>query len=182
MMKIPKNHTYDEVMDTMKRVIDRIAPKYVFYGYPINDIKQESYIICIEALERYDENRPLENFLSVNLSNRLKNFIRDNFFIVSGEDIKNEAKIKVLQPAQLDYEYNLVDNSEKYSIDDEKIDASELSNLIDRELPSALRMDYLKLINNIYISKFSKDQIMETIDEILLENGYEKRQVVEGRD
>jgi DNA-directed RNA polymerase specialized sigma24 family protein len=175
MMKIPSNHNEQETLDIMKKVINRISPKYVFYGYTIDDIKQESYIICIEALERYDETRPLENFLSVNLSNRLKNFIRDNYFIISDDEEKNESKIKVLQPAQLDYEFNIVDDGEKYSVNDEQIDLSEMSSVIDRELPSSLRMEYLKMINNIYVNKFKKEEILHKIDEILTENGYEKR-------
>jgi len=174
-MKIPSNHNEQETLDIMKKVINRISPKYVFYGYTIDDIKQESYIICIEALERYDETRPLENFLSVNLSNRLKNFIRDNYFIISDDEEKNESKIKVLQPAQLDYEFNIVDDGEKYSVNDEQIDLSEMSSVIDRELPSSLRMEYLKMINNIYVNKFKKEEILHKIDEILTENGYEKR-------
>ena len=86
-MKIPSNMTDEQVLETMELVINRIAPRYTFYGYTVSDIKQESYIICIEALERYDEKRPLENFLSVNLSNRLKNFIRDNYFIAESNDV-----------------------------------------------------------------------------------------------
>ena len=44
----------------------------------------------MEALNRYDEARPLENFLSVNLSNRLKNFVRDNHFV--GDEKRRKAK------------------------------------------------------------------------------------------
>lgn len=101
-MKIPKNLKEDEVLDKIELVINRIAPKYTFHGYDLNDIKQEAFIICYEALERYDQKRPLENFLSVNLSNRLKNFIRDNNFTKSSED-----KRKVLSPKQLVFD-NLV--------------------------------------------------------------------------
>lgn len=173
-MKIPSNHTEEEVLETMKKVIYRIAPKYTFYGYPFEDIRQESYIICIEALERYDGVRPLENFLSVNLSNRLKNFIRDNYFIAN-EELINDIKVKILQPAQLEYEFNIVDDSEKYSIDDEKIDANNISNVIDRDLPSSMRMDYLKILHNLYVSKNRKEEILERIDDILMENGYEER-------
>ena len=84
--------TDEQVLETMDLVINRIAPRYTFYGYAVNDIKQESYIICIEALERYDEKRPLENFLSVNLSNRLKNFIRDNYFYSGSLGISSHAR------------------------------------------------------------------------------------------
>lgn len=169
-MRTPPNMTEDQVLDTMKIVIDRIGPKYTFYGYPVDDIKQESYIICIEALERYDGVRPLENFLSVNLSNRLKNFIRDNYFIADA----NDDRIRVLQPAQLEYEDNLVDDNEKYSLDEERIDKSEFNSYIDKYLPANLRLDYLRMINDIYISKARKTEIMEKIEELYQEFGYEK--------
>ena len=79
MAKQRKKHTDEESLEIIDIVVNRIAPKYTFNGYDIDDIKQESFIICLEALKRYDNKRPLENFLSVNLSNRLKNFVRDNF-------------------------------------------------------------------------------------------------------
>jgi len=84
-MKIPSNMTESQLMKSIETVVNRIAPKYTFNGYDVDDIKQESFLICVDALDRYDENRPLENFLSVHLSNRLKNFVRDNFY-VSGTD------------------------------------------------------------------------------------------------
>ena len=65
-MKIPKGMTEREVVDQIEVVCNRIAPKYTFYGYTAEDLKQEAFIICMEALNRYDEKRPLENFLSVN--------------------------------------------------------------------------------------------------------------------
>ena len=80
-MNIPKNMTKEEVLDKIKLVVDRISPKYTFHGYDVDDIKQEAFMICMDALDRYDQKRPLENFLSVNLSNRLKNFVRDNHYI-----------------------------------------------------------------------------------------------------
>lgn len=169
-MKTPSNMTDEQVLETMELVINRIAPRYTFYGYTVSDIKQESYIICIEALERYDEKRPLENFLSVNLSNRLKNFIRDNYFIAES----NDERIKVLQPVQLDYEDTLIDKKEKYSIDEEKIDKDSCNSYIDRFLPASMRMDYLKIINNVYITKSRRDEVVEKVKEILEEAGYEK--------
>ena len=80
--------TEKEVMREITSVINKIAHKYTFYGYEIDDIKQEAFIMCVDAMERYDPSRPLENFLSVHLSNRLKNFVRDNHFSKDEEDKK----------------------------------------------------------------------------------------------
>ena len=169
-MKIPENMTEQETLDTITKVVNRISPKYTFYGYTVDDIKQESYIICIKALERYDNKRPLENFLSKNLSNRLKNFVRDNYFISD----TNDDRVKVLQPAQLDYEDSIIDGDSCYSIDDERLDKEELSSFIDVNLPASMRMDYLKMLENIYIPKARKTEIVEKIQELSQEFGYEK--------
>ena len=59
------NKTEQETIDIITAVVDRIAPRYTFYGYTVSDMKQEAFIICMDALKRYDEGRPLENFLSV---------------------------------------------------------------------------------------------------------------------
>ena len=164
-MKIPKNMTAEETLDKIELVINRIAPKYTFHCYDVDDIKQESFIICVEALNRYDEKRPLENFLSVNLSNRLKNFVRDNYC-----SYKDTEKKKVLAPSPLISD-NIIDNRR---IDhSSKINTKEASEIIDEYLPVELRADYLKMINDVYILKKKKDEILLVIKDILKENGYE---------
>ena len=57
-MKIPKNMTEAQVLSSIDAIVNRIAPKYTFYGYDVEDIKQEAFIICFDALNRYDENAP----------------------------------------------------------------------------------------------------------------------------
>lgn len=167
-MKIPKGMTEEQVIDQIQKVCDRIAPKYAFHGYTVSDMKQEAFIICMEALHRYDENRPLENFLSVNLSNRLKNFVRDNHHFAGD----TEDRIKITQPAQLDHENLIVDNSDDDIDDYDDIEQKNIINLINKNLPAHMRMDYLKMINDVYITKQKKDDIVEKIMDILEEHGY----------
>ena len=167
-MNIPKGMTEQQVIDQINIVIDRIAPRYTFYGYTVNDIKQESFIICMEALNRYDQKRPLENFLSVNLSNRLKNFIRDNHFV--GDE--NTERQRVAKPAQLDYEDNIIDDLRKYAISYEQIEDRDMQIIIDQHLPANMRMDYLKMMNDLYITKQRREEIIDTIIHLLYEFGY----------
>jgi len=169
-MKIPANMTEQQVIDQIEKVCNRIAPKYTFYGYTADDLKQESFIICMEALHRYDESRPLENFLSVNLSNRLKNFVRDNHFYAGD----NEERIKLMQPAQLEYENNIVDVNNPYTTSYEDIELRDMAKLINEHMPAHIRMDYLKMINDVYITKQKKEDIIGIILEILREYGYEE--------
>ena len=135
-MHIPDNMTKDQVVDQINVVVNRIAPKYTFYGYQADDPKQEAFIICMEALPRYDAKRPLENFLSVHLSNRLKNFVRDNHF-----QANEDEKAKVVMPGQLAALY---------------------------------RADYLKIINDVYVPKKKKEEVLFIIQTILEEHGYEE--------
>ena len=78
-MKIPKNMTEEEVIETIQKVVRRVSYNFKFAFYDVEDIEQEAFIIGMEALDRYDEKRPLENFLFVHIKNRLKNFNRDNY-------------------------------------------------------------------------------------------------------
>ena len=148
----------EEVIDVIENVINKIAPKYTFKDYDLEDIKQESFIICIDALNRYDGKRPLENFLSVHLSNRLKNFIRDNHYV---KDNIHKKKIKAPQ-------YIIDDNyiNTDYDLESEIIN-KEIFDKIDEELPANLREDYLKILNNISITKQRKEKLFDTIKRIL---------------
>ena len=165
-MHIPNNMTKDQVVDQINVVVNRIAPKYTFYGYEKDDLKQEAFIICMEALPRYDESRPLENFLSVHLSNRLKNFVRDNHFTKD-----EEQKAKVVMPGQLTNEEYLLDTHEEYV---EDLDCKQMSKVLDIKLPAEYRADYLKIINDVYVPKKRKEEVLFIIEHILEEHGHEE--------
>lgn len=161
-MNIPKNMSQEEVFETIQTIIGRIAPKYTFQGYEVEDIKQEAFIICVDALDRYDPTRPLENFLSVNLSNRLKNFVRDNNYTKSGDQKK-----KALLPVSLSNEDHVEDHRE-----DITLDTKEMLEIIDEHIDIEFRSDYLKIINNVHVPKKRKTEVLDHIKYILEENGY----------
>jgi hypothetical protein len=122
----------------------------------------------MDALKRYDENRPLENFLSVNLSNRLKNFVRDHHFVKND----NGDRVKVLQPAQLDYEHTIADEEGKPGMSYDDLDIKNMVELINEHLPASIRMDYLRIIHDVYITKQRRDEVLELIEDILKEHGF----------
>lgn len=165
-MKIPKNMTYDQLMKQIEVVINRIAPRYTFNTYDVDDIKQEAFIICMDALKRYDQKRPLENFLSVHLSNRLKNFVRDNYYTKDEEEKK-----KVLRPKYLSND-DVVEYENPY---ENQFDSKNLSSIVDKHLPPSYRADYLKMINDVYIPKKRRQELVEIIKELVETHGDEKR-------
>ena len=175
-MKIPTTMTEAEVLATMTRVVDRIAHKYRFGYFDIEDIKQEAFIIAMEAMERYDEARPLENFLAVHVSNRLKNFKRDNFFrpdyVPPSGKITNDNNTKrfLMEPLDID---NIRDEHERNMRGDDNIvdelAKKELMGIVDASLDMSLRSDYLRILHGVYVPKPRREQIYEAIMQILRE-------------
>jgi len=164
-MKIPSNLSEQEVIEVITRVARKLAPKYVFASYEVEDIEQEAFLMGVEGLNRYDTNKPLENFMYTHINNRLKNFKRDNYYRF---DYGNAQKIQdrkksILEPVDITALYCV-------SIDDETVDnahLSEMLDLIDRTLPADLRSDYLKLRTNSPLPKGRKAIIIQAIEDII---------------
>jgi len=163
-MKIPSNMTESDVLNTIQTVVKRIAPRYTFNGYDVEDIKQESFLICMDALNRYDQKRPLENFLSVHLSNRLKNFVRDNYYV---KDV-DENKKKILNAQLMGSDSNII----SFVNDEDTLELKEIKDIIDSNLSAEYRADYLKITNGVYVSKKRREEVLESVISILKEHGY----------
>lgn len=164
-MKTPKNMTEQEVIDTITKVARHLAPKYVFASYDLDDIFQEAFIIGIEGLEKYDEKRPLSNFLFTHISNRLKNFKRNNYYrldIGTAQQIQDRKK-SLLEPLDIDAIYSIC-TQDKTSND---VYVNEVLHIIDEKLPAEYRRDYLKLRTNSPLSKGRKAMIIKIIQEIV---------------
>lgn len=164
-MKIPLNMTEQETVDQINIVVNRIAPRYVFGSYVLDDIKQEAFIICMDALNRYDNKRSLENFLAVNLSNRLKNFVRDNYYLKDEEEKK-----RVLKPSRL-CDTESLKYTQQYA---DNLEAKDIKQAVDKYLPAEHRADYLKMVNNVYVPKKKKNEIISIIQKIVKEHGDEE--------
>ena len=180
-MKVPKGMTQSEVLDVINRICDRYAYKFKFGYFEPDDIRQEAFIIAIDALERYDESRPLENFLAVHVKNRLNNFKRDKYYRQNkkNKDDKqqqlNNSKKFLMEPLDIT---NIRDEQEKnMRLSDDFIESianQELLDIIDEHLDVSLRSDYLRVRDGTYVPKPRREQIIEEIVEILREHGYEE--------
>lgn len=165
-MNLPEGLDEQYVTEVITKISKRLAPKYVFSGYEVEDIEQEAFLIGVLGLEKYDPSRPLENFMYTHINNRLKTFKRDNYYRMdygsSAQKIQDRKK-NLIEPVPLDaiYTVGAVDNT---------MDAAhlnEIMDLIDRKLPSHLRRDYLKLQSNSSLPKGRKAYIIEVIEAII---------------
>jgi DNA-directed RNA polymerase specialized sigma24 family protein len=169
-MKIPEGLEEDYVVNVITKISKRLAPKYIFAGYDVDDIEQEAFMIGVLGLEKYDPSRPLENFIYTHINNRLKTFKRDNYYRMDygspAQKIQDRKK-SLLEPVPLDTIYSACYSSN--TLDEAYI--NEILELIDRKLPSHLRRDYLKLQSNSPLPKNRKAHIIEIIENII--NGEE---------
>lgn len=69
----------EEFLIVLDNISKRLAHKFRFAYHDIEDMKQQAAIFAIEGLEKYDNKRPLENFLWTHVRNRLFNYKRNNY-------------------------------------------------------------------------------------------------------
>jgi len=164
-MKIPDGLDEEFVVTTIIATAKKIAHRYIFASYQAEDIEQEAFLIGMECLERYDQDRPLENFLFSHMNNRLKNFKRDNYYRHDHGNAQKvqERKKSILEPLSFEYLYSLHDKEEVVN----KAHVKEILDLIDEKLPSSMRKDYSKLKSNSFLLKRRRADIIEVIDDIL---------------
>ena len=190
-MKLPKNKTEQQVLDAIEKVIAGIAPSFVFGYFDKDDILQQARLFCIQAMDRYDGKRPLENFLCVHVKNRLINLKRD---LLRRSDKpcaechdgrpcqpngklcqpymawlkRNNCKSNLMRPLDLNYLPDEKETKTKIqSSVEEDAQFSEMLALIDDQLPVELRQAFLQLKEGVSIPKVKKDQVIQAVREIL---------------
>lgn len=190
-MKIPKGMTEQQVLDAIEKIANKLATQFKFGYYDKDDIKQEIYIIALEGIDRYDESRPLENFLFIHIRNRLITFKRDNYVRKGNictycenkdpeceycfkKGLKRKTKQFLIEPLDIS-SINHENESNMYNTNEilDSMSIIETINIIDKNLAVSYRGDYLKMKSGIYISKQRRDEIEVEINRILLENGHE---------
>jgi DNA-directed RNA polymerase specialized sigma24 family protein len=158
------NYTDAEILETITNVAAKLAPKYTFGYYGVDDIRQEAIMMGYEALPRYDNKRPLENFIYVHINNRLKTFKRDNYFRInagSAESIQ-QAKKNIMDPVSIEKVEPLKDSELLDSLH-----INEIRERINKHLPANLRKDYLRICSGAKVSKNTRQKIVDALKQIL---------------
>jgi len=181
----------EKILKTIQKVCKRLAPKFTFGYFSVEDIEQEAFIFALDALPRFDKTKSsLESFLFTHISNKLKTFKRDNYFRKDFEckycgrkdpncehckrrEWKHSIKKHLMEPLDID---NISDNTEKnMSLSSDilsSLEMKEMFEIINNKLDICLREDLIKMMHGIPISKTKKQIIEANIIIILGENGY----------
>lgn len=88
-----------EILEDAYPVIQRLAHNRSINGafayYENSDVFQEVWMMCLDALERYDSTiGPIENYLVRHVTNRLNNLRRDKYFR-PGSDVSSSGLARV---------------------------------------------------------------------------------------
>jgi DNA-directed RNA polymerase specialized sigma24 family protein len=190
-------------------VLDKITKKLIYkfkFGYhEAEDMKQQAAIFALEALEKYDNKRPLENFLWTHVRNRLFNFKRDNYqrpdkpcltcplydpklkCSISGCS-KFENKIdcdlyknwmaRNERKKNLNKPTSLLDNHDVLSCNNISLDISnkEIFDIIEEKLPYQYREVFLKLKHGEKVLSVELNKFKKEVDKILNENNIKKEE------
>jgi hypothetical protein len=76
---LPNNVSEEEFLIVLDNISKRLGHKFKFGYHSYEDMCQQAAIFALEGLEKYDNKRPLENFLWTHVRNRLFNYKRDNY-------------------------------------------------------------------------------------------------------
>jgi len=136
--------------------------KYRFSIYDPDDIEQEAFLMCIDALPRY-KSGSLENFLSVHVRNRIVNLFNKHAD-------PNSEKYKVTHGISLDKVDIDSEKSMSYISDiHTKLEREEILQKINERLPIEYRMDYIKLLSGIKITPSRKNRILKYVSDLFEE-------------
>lgn len=69
----------EEIMEIIQESMRKYAEKFAFGYYGASDIAQEIFLLCREAIPKYDKKRPLRAFLNRHVRNRLINLKRNKY-------------------------------------------------------------------------------------------------------
>lgn len=144
-----------EHIDAIRTAAYKVRQFYTFDIYDIEDIEQEAFLIGMEAIRHWDGKRDLVTFLLFSMKNRLVNLINKHR---STNDIIKARKLAVEQAAPLD---SIAED--KLPVSDEVVDIDNVLDMVDQIVPYGMRMDYLKMKENVYVPKARRDEIIEAI-------------------
>lgn len=155
--------------------------KYTFAYYDYDDIMQEAMLLCWQAFERYDGRVPLDNFLSRNLNNRLKNLRRDKYYRPFKCSCESGCPKCEKKKASRSSKTNILSCVDVTTVKDDKesnmrlyedvaldMDIKEYQDLIDQAFPAEHREDYLKYKAQVPLPPATKKKIENIIFSIIL--------------
>jgi len=189
--QVPPGKTEKDVLESIEKAVRILAPTFVFGYYSLEDIQQEARIMGLEAMEGYDNVRPLDNFVYTHIRNRLCNLIRNKLRrndppckkCHSGTACqadgaycnkyaswlqRNSAKANLMSPRDIEH---LSEEQESKARTESSVEQdaeqAELIRLVDEKLPIELRSVYLQMKAGVSVPKSKRRLVIQAVQDIL---------------
>ncbi len=133
-------------------IADSLSSAYSSISLEKEDLQQEIFLFCMDALPRYDGRVPLENFLRKHSKNRILNLIRYN---KRRRILFDTVDVDVLKEV-LSYE------------PEDKLEENELFSILEEELTINERKLLMKILDGIPIVNSRKNHVREKVREIII--------------
>lgn len=194
-MKKIKGLTESQVLASIHRIADQLAPSQAFGHYGIDDIKQECFAIALERIHKFDPGRSnnegatleekLDQFFYTTLSRRLYNLKRNKFCRLEHPCAACAANDHCEPGGCKPHQEWLRRNSTKMNLMSpshfqadapvyvKEPDActnaavSEALRLIDERLDVEMREDYLKMRAGVHVAAPRRAEVEEAVKAIL---------------
>lgn len=198
---LPNNISEEDFLIAINNVTKKLGHKFKFGYHSFDDMKQQATIFALECLDKYDKTRPLENFLWTHVRNRLFNYKRDNYQRPDKPCLKceqydpnlkesssgckqfcnkqdcelyrlwesrNNNKKNLMAPQYIEDNSLFTDQNNFIS----NIANKEIIDIIDQNIPTSERENYLKLKHGSKIPRSDLIRLQEVIFEIVKDHGY----------
>jgi DNA-directed RNA polymerase specialized sigma24 family protein len=138
-------------LEIIMRIADSLSEAYSSKILPKEDLQQEIFLFCVDAMTRYDGRAPLENFLRKHARNRLLNLIRFNKRRRVLHDTVDVDSLKEVLA------YNPTD----------RMEGDELFAIINEELNTQERKVLIRMLDGVSVSINRKNHVREKVREII---------------
>ena len=191
--------TEEEVLIVIDKTVAYLAPSFKFGYFDVEDMKQEGFIFCMDALKAFNFKKSSQEDLSSALFTFLKTHVRWRFL-----NMRRKQLSRVEPPTcscdlckhdsanRLDckkyaswVKRNMAKRSlmEPFDVDElynkevsgtfdfaDAMASSEVMKILDEHIPSSIRVDYRKFIDGDSLSKNKSESLMQEIKNILREH------------
>jgi len=190
---LPNGVSEEDFLKVLDNISKRLGHKFRFGYHDFDDMKQQAAIFAIEGLEKYDNSRPLENFLWTHVRNRLFNYKRNNYqrpdkpcltcpffdkdYKCSFNQCekytdKSECELYIAWSVRNDSKKNImqpkhIEDESSYGLSNnfvESISDKELIDFLDMNIDSDYREDYLRLKHG---EKINKSKLLKLQNHVL---------------
>ena len=170
----------DSLMKEASPIIEKIANsrknKHKFSYYRAEDIHQEIWALCLDALERYNPSfGKLENYLNSHVSNRIKNLKRDRYFRPEVNEVnkhRTQTRINLVNAIPIDdisneENLNFISSASPENDPFEELKCENLREFIIDKLPVYLVEPFNKLVSGQKIKGCHLKEIRFIVSKIM---------------